>query len=187
MFKILLPLILIILPLYLIWKNDFKKNKIKKNKMKKTDFKFVDFFDEIRNHIRYVVGTDNIDYAGGVFVRHLMYHYINHKDSWLGKQIDCKYIQVRFQLKVYGDGQRKIYFSAESHYGDCRWDGKNMHYNYPIVFNNFECDIHEFPSTWIKFLEKVYSINPTDPKFSDRVRNGTMSYWTEKAYGHFLI
>lgn len=186
MWPFALFVILFVLPIYLIWKHDFKKVKPKIKKMKKTDYKFVDFFDELRNHIRDVVGNECIDYAGGNFVRYLMYHNINHEDYWLGKSIACKYIQVRFQLKIYGDGKRKIHFSSESHYGDSHWDGKNMHYNYPIGFSEFECDVNDFPSTWIKFLEKVYSIDPQADNMSERVKSGKMSYWTEKTYGHLL-
>jgi hypothetical protein len=177
--------ILFILPVVLIWRYETNKQP-KPKKMKSDDFSVIDFFDELRNHIRHVVGNPRIDYAGGSFVRYLMHHHIDNKQQWLGKEIDCHHVEIRFQLFLYGDGRRNIHIDASEHYGTCHWDGKNMHYNYPIGNRVFECDVNDFAETWIKVLEYLYSIDPKAEDMPERVRNGQLSYWTEKAYGHLI-
>ncbi len=118
----------------------------------------LDFFDELRNHIRYIVGDEKIDYAGGVTYRALMFYYISNKDKWMDLIIDCSHIEIRFHLVKYADGRRNIKINVTSHYGQCTWDGRTMHYNYPMANKEFECDVNDFKNTWNKVLEYCYKV-----------------------------
>ena len=61
-----------------------------------------------------------------------------------------------------------------------------MHYNYPIVYHSFESNVNEFKSMWDNIIDTFYVIDVNLDETSERVRDGVMSYWTEKNYGHLL-
>lgn len=149
------------------------------------DGQCIDFFDELLEHMSGVVGS-KLDYASRSCVRGLIFKNLSHSKPYNGKQLACSSVQIRFMLKVYPKGIRRIVAYAESSYGEPSWDGREMHYNYPIENDNFEVDINDFQTLWDKLVDKFYVIDVAVDETTERVREGSMSYWTEKQYGHLL-
>lgn len=182
---------MIVLPILYIMHHEgvfkSKKVKIKKAPVKNIDKDgdSIDFFDELLHHMSSVVGS-TLDYASRTSVRGLVFKNLSHRTTHNDKQLDCASVQIRFTLKVYPKGVRHIVAHAEVSYGSPSWDGKTMHYNYPIVYHSFEHDVNDFQAMWDAILAKFYVIDVEVDETTDRVRNGTMSYWTEKQYGHVL-
>lgn len=164
-----------------------KKVKVKKEPIKKInkDGDSIDFFDELLNHMSSVVGS-TLDYASTSSVRSLVFKNLSHQNIVNDKQLDCESIKIRFTLKIYPNGVRHIVAHAEVNYGSPSWDGKKMHYNYPIVYHSFESNVNEFKSMWDNIIDTFYVIDVNLDETSERVRDGVMSYWTEKNYGHLL-
>lgn len=182
--------LMVVLPILFIMKHEgvFKsKNTVKKVAVKKIskDGDCIDFFDELLAYMSAVVGSQ-LDYASRTSVRGLVFKNLTHKKPFNGKQLECESIQIRFMLKIYPKGIRRIVAHAEASYGSPSWDGKEMHYNYPIVYHSFECDVNGFQSMWDEITTKFYVIDVSVEETSERVREGVMSYWTEKKYGHLL-
>ena len=178
--------LMIVLPILYIMHHEgvfgSKKESIKKVSK---DGECIDFFDELLHYMSGIVGS-KLDYASSSSVRGLAFKNLTHKQDLNGKQLDCESVQIRFMLKIYPKGVRHIFASVESSYGSPRWDGKEMHYNYPINTEYFECDVNEFQTMWNTIVEKLYVIDVSVDETTERVRDGVMSYWTEKKYGHVL-
>lgn len=183
--------LMIVLPiLYIMYHEGVfksKKVKVKKAPVKKIDKDgdSIDFFDELLHYMSSVVGS-TLDYASRTSVRGLVFKNLSHRTTHNDKQLDCASVQIRFTLKVYPKGVRHIVAHAEVSYGSPSWDGKTMHYNYPIVYHSFERDVNDFQAIWDEIIAKFYVIDVEVDETTDRVRDGTMSYWTEKQYGHVL-
>lgn len=178
--------LIIVLPVLYIMRHEgvfgSKKELVKKiNK----DGECIEFFDELLAHMSNVVGS-KLDYASRSVMRNLVIKTLTHKATLNGKQLACASVQIRFMLKIYPKGIRKIVAYAESSYGEPRWDGKEMHYDYPINTDEFEYDVNDFAGMWEDILNKFYVVDVNCDETTERVRNGTMSYWTEKRYGHLL-
>lgn len=178
--------LIIVLPVLYIMRHEgvFGSKKEPVKKISK-DGECIEFFDELLAHMSNVVGS-TLDYASRSVMRGLVIKNLSHKKPFNGKQLACASVQIRFMLKIYPKGVRKIVAYAESSYGEPRWDGKEMHYNYPINTDEFECDVNDFANMWESIVAKCYVIDVEVDETTDRVRNGTMSYWTEKRYGHVL-
>jgi len=178
--------LIIILPVLYIMKDEgvfgFKKPHVVKIPK---EGECIDFFDELLHHMSGIVGS-KLDYASKSCVRNLVFKNLSHTQPYNGKQLDCASVQIRFMLKIYPKGVRRITAYAESSYGSPDWDGSNMHYNYPIKNDEFEVDVNDFQTLWDRIVATFYVIDVGLDSTTDRVRNGQMSYWTEKQYGHLL-
>lgn len=178
--------LIVVLPVLYIMRHEgvfgTKKEPVKKISR---DGECIDFFDELLAHMSSVVGS-KLDYASRSVMRNLVIKTLTHKTTLNGKQLACASVQIRFMLKIYPKGVRKIVAYVESSYGEPRWDGKEMHYDYPINTDEFECDVNEFSAMWDDILNKFYVVDVSVDETTERVRNGTMSYWIEQRYGHLL-
>jgi hypothetical protein len=145
----------------------------------------IDFFDELLTHMSTVVGT-KLDYADQVCNRQIVFKNLSCNKPYNNRQLACASVQIRFMLKVYPKGICRIVAYAESSYGSPSWDGKTMHYNYPIENDSFEEDVNNFQVLWSNIIEKFYTVDTVFDGQTDRVKEGAMSYWTEKQYGHLL-
>lgn len=178
--------LMIVIPIFFIMRHEgvFKSKKEPIKKISKAG-EHIDFFDEILAHMSAVIGS-KINYADKWCMRGLSFKHLTHNSAHNGKQMACESVQIRFMLKIYPHGVRRIVAYAESSYGSPRWDGQQMHYDYPIGNDVFEYDVNDFQSMWNAILDKFYIIDVEIEETSERVRNGNMSYWTEQKYGHLL-
>lgn len=126
---------------------------------KENKFKVIDFFDELKDHMQYVMNVKKLQYADKILGRHLICKYIYEKDKWMGKSIDCDHILIRFHLLKYSNGSLNIHARVEVHHGTCHWDGKEMHYDYPRYEKEFQSSANDFPNLWMDILKFCYSKN----------------------------
>lgn len=71
------------------------------------------------------------------------------------KEMSAEYVEVALTSYSYRDGTPVITMLAYAHYGRPRWDGKEMHYNYPIKEYYFVSDMKNFEQEWFKVKEKI--------------------------------
>lgn len=145
----------------------------------------VDIFEENLQHMSSIIGK-KMSYAGGSVVKYLSYINLNHKNPDGERQLDCDHVQIKvMQILNKKTDKNLMRFFVEKHYGQPSWDGSEMHYNYYRITEEFSCPIEDFENTWNKIKDFCYKIKTSECE-SERVKNGTMSYWTEKEYGHMI-
>lgn len=79
----------------------------------------------------------------------------NHEDL---KEMSAEYVEVALTSYSYRDGTPVMTMLAYAHYGRPRWDGKEMHYNYPIKEYYFVSDMKNFEQEWFKVKEQILKV-----------------------------
>lgn len=119
--------------------------------------KHVDFFDEIKSHMEAEMDC-KLTYADPYLSKWAIYKSFGASSRVNGKKIDSEYIQIRFILKVFKDGRREIQAESKNHRGRPYWDGKEMHYNYPMGEALFSADVNDFKTLWQQIIEHYFSV-----------------------------
>src|ERR1044071_1390152 len=84
-----------------------------KSEKKENKFKTIDFFDQLKDHMQYVMNVKELQYADKILGRHLICKYIYEKDKWMGKSIGCDHILIRLHLLKYSNGTLNIHARVE--------------------------------------------------------------------------
>lgn len=171
----------------ILWHEGILRFPSKKDKPEKIpkEGKGIDFNDDEKDLISSVIGKE-VQYANPSFIRSLIFYSVRHTDKIDNKMIECASIRFRFQMLLFANGTKQLLIHSESNFGSPTWTGSQMLYNYDIVYNEFRCSIDEFKQTWDNIIHTFFVVDITSDELSDRVRDGSMSYWTEKEHGHLI-
>lgn len=74
------------------------------------------------------------------------------------KEMSAEYVEIALTSYSYRDGIPIISMVAHANYGRPRWDGKEMHYNYPIKEYYFVSDLNNFEQEWLKVKEQILKV-----------------------------
>lgn len=155
------------------------ENMVENNKHKKTDIP-----ESIMEKISAIVGQ-TVRYPCPVMIKDSFVFSWGDKKIKDGKTVDCRHIN--FHWHFYNFNEFNVPFFkviVEKHYGDPIWDGKDMHYNYDIIKNEYYVSLHEIENFWKKVESDVLCINLKKQPFP--VKNGNTSYFNNKQYGHLF-
>lgn len=143
---------------------------------------------EIPEHLRAMLSSltgRELQFIDKRIMRHQLGFKVLDKDTENGKGIKSRLVEVDFTYHIFPSLDLCFFaIKATHHYGQPSWDGKEMHYDYPIFDERRLATIDDLEATYNSIRERIFCLNLNDA--CDAVKNGNCSHFVAQNYGDTL-